>query len=393
MAGKRIYLDHAATTPTDEGIVREMLPYFSDVFGNASSTHRAGREAVAAVDRAREKVAQAIHASPSEIYFTSGGTESDNWAIRGLAEAYSDKGRHIVASSIEHPAVLGALKKLEDLGYKVTYLPVDEKGFISPDSVRAAIKEDTVLITVMTVNNEVGTIEPIKEIAAIAHERGVLFHTDAVQAMGVIPLDVRDLGVDALSMSAHKFYGPKGVGALYLRKGVKIKSLLAGGEQERSLRGGTYNTPAIVGLAAALEKAVAAIPENREHLSALRDRFLSLMTDDLVRVNGGGNVHLGILNLLFYGVKNEDLLSALDQAGIEASAGSACSAGSTEPSHVLAAMGLTESEIRSSLRFSFGKENTLEEMDRAVETIRDILCRLRRDTDLFKADISQKHNV
>lgn len=392
MKGERIYLDHAATTPTDEIVVREMLPYFCSVFGNASSTHRAGREAVAAVDRARERIARQINASPSEIYFTAGGTEADNWAVRGIAEAYKDKGKHIVASAVEHPAVLGALNKLCEAGFDVTYLPVDSEGRVSPQSVREALRDDTVLLTVMTVNNEVGTVMPIREIAAIAREKKVLFHTDAVQAAGIVPLDVKALGVDALSLSAHKFYGPKGVGALYLRKGVKIKSILPGGEQERSLRGGTYNTPAIVGMGAALTASVSELDERRAHLLSLRERFLSLL-GDYVSLNGGGESHPGIVNLLFYGVKNEDLLSALDQAGVEASAGSACSSGSTEPSHVLAAMGRSESEIRSSVRFSFGKENSLEEIGRAVDVIREISQRLRRDVDLFKQGASPKKNV
>ena len=389
---ERIYLDHAATTPTDEAVLREMLPYFTEVFGNASSTHRAGRDAVAAVDRARETIARLLHASPSEIYFTSGGTESDNWALRGIAAAYSEKGKHIVATSIEHPAVLGALKKLEKAGYEVTYLPVDDNGYVSPESVKQALREDTVLLTVMTVNNEVGSIQPIREIASVAHERGVIFHTDAVQAAGILPLDVREMGVDALSVSAHKFYGPKGVGALYLRKGVKIDRLLAGGEQERNLRGGTYNTPAIVGMGAALERAVNALPEVTSHLSMLKERFLSL-TDEYIRLNGGEPSHPGIVNLLFYGVRNDDLLSALDRAGIEASAGSACSSGSTEPSHVLAAMGRSESEIKSSVRFSFGKENTLEEIDRAIDVIKELTSRLRKDADLFKVYASTKKNL
>ena len=389
---ERIYLDHAATTPTDEAVLREMIPYFSEVYGNASSTHRAGRDAVAAVDRARESIARALHASPSEIYFTSGGTESDNWAVRGLAEANSEKGRHIVASSIEHPAVLGALKKLEKAGYEITYLPVNDQGYVSLESVRQALREDTVLLTVMTVNNEVGSIQPIREIASIAHEKGVIVHTDAVQAAGVVPLDVREMGVDALSISAHKFYGPKGIGALYLRKGRKIAPLLIGGEQERNLRGGTYNTPAIVGMGAALERAVFSITEVRRHLSSLKERFLTL-TDDYVRLNGGEPAHPGIVNLLFYGVRNDELLSALDREGIEASAGSACSSGSTEPSHVLAAMGRGEGEIKSSVRFSFGKGNTLEEIDRAVDVIKALAARLRKDADLFKINESKKKNL
>lgn len=393
MTGKRIYLDHAATTPTDEGVVREMLPYFSMCFGNASSLHKRGRDAVAAVDNSRETIARAIGASPSEIYFVSGGTEADHWAIRGLAKANADKGKHIVASSIEHPALLGALKKLQAEGFEITYLPVDDKGFVSLRDVENALREDTVLLSVMMVNNEVGSIQPIRDIARVAHERGVLFHTDAVQAMGVIPVNVADLGVDAMSFSSHKFYGPKGVGALYLRKGVKIDSIFLGGEQERKLRGGTYNTPAIVGMAAALDLAVRKIPETAAHLAALKKRFVEKIVCELVSLNGGEPAHPGIVNLCFSGVRNDDLLSALDREGVEASAGSACSSGSTELSHVLTAMGRSESEIRSSVRFSFGRENTLEEVDRAATVINDILTRLRRDADLFLQGASPKKNI
>ena len=389
-----VYLDHAATTPTDEAVVREMLPYFSSCFGNASSLHKDGRAAVAAVDNARERVARAIKASPSEVYFTSGGTEADNFAVIGLAEANAEKGKHIVSSSVEHPAVLSALKRLEERGFEITYLPVDASGRVSVEDASAALREDTVLLTVMCVNNEVGAIQPVKELARLAKERGVLFHTDAVQAAGIIPLDVTDLGVDALSISAHKFYGPKGVGALYLRKGVKIKGIVVGGEQERSLRGGTYNTPAIVGMGAAIEKAVEHLSDNAAHLAALKYRFLKQVEElGFCRVNGGENTHPGIANVLFYGVKNSELLSALDQMGVEASAGSACSSGSVEPSHVLTAMGLSESEVRSSVRFSFGRENTFEDVDRAIFALKEILPRIRKQSDLFKIEPSEKSDL
>ena len=389
-----VYLDHAATTPTDEAVVREMLPYFSSCFGNASSLHKDGREAVAAVDNARERVARAIHASPSEVYFTSGGTEADNWAVRGLAEANAGKGKHVVSSSVEHPAVLSALKRLEERGFEITYLPVDASGCVSVKDASAAIREDTVLMTVMYANNEVGAIQPIKELARLAKERGVLFHTDAVQAAGVIPLDVTELGVDAMSVSAHKFYGPKGVGALYLRKGVKIKGLVVGGEQERSLRGGTYNTPAIVGMGAAIEKATEHLGDNAAHLASLKQRFVSRLSElDFFRVNGGETGHPGIVNVLFYGVKNSELLSALDQMGIEASAGSACSSGSVEPSHVLTAMGLSEKEVLSSVRFSFGRENSFEDVDKAVFALKEILPRIRRESDLFAVRSSERNDL
>ena len=394
MAENTVYLDHAATTPTDEAVVREMLPYFSSCFGNASSLHKDGRDAVAAVDNARERVARAIKASPSEVYFTSGGTEADNWAVRGLAEANAIKGKHIVASSVEHPAVLSALKRLEERGFEITYLPVDASGCVSVSDASAALREDTVLLTVMYANNEVGSVQPIRELAKLAKERGVLFHTDAVQAAGIIPLDVIELGVDAMSVSAHKFYGPKGVGALYLRKGVKIKGLVVGGEQERSLRGGTYNTPAIVGMGAAMEKAVERLSDNAAHLASLKHYFLRQMPDlGFCRLNGKEDGHPGIVNVLFYGVKNSELLSALDQMGVEASAGSACSSGSVEPSHVLTAMGLSESEVRSSVRFSFGRENTFEDVDRAISALKEILPRIRRESDLFAVKSSARNDL
>ena len=394
MAENTVYLDHAATTPTDEAVVREMLPYFSSCFGNASSLHKDGRDAVAAVDNARERVARAINASPSEVYFTSGGTEADNWAVRGLAEANAGKGKHIVASSVEHPAVLSALKRLEERGFEVTYLPVDASGCVSVSDASAALREDTVLLTVMYANNEVGSVQPIRELAKLAKERGVLFHTDAVQAAGIIPLDVTELGVDAMSVSAHKFYGPKGVGALYLRKGVKIKGLVVGGEQERSLRGGTYNTPAIVGMGAAMEKAVERLSDNAAHLASLKHYFLRQLPDlGFCRLNGKEDGHPGIVNVLFYGVKNSELLSALDQMGVEASAGSACSSGSVEPSHVLTAMGLSESEVRSSVRFSFGRENTFEDVDRAISALKEILPRIRRESDLFAVKSSVRNDL
>ena len=394
MAENTVYLDHAATTPTDEAVVREMLPYFSSCFGNASSLHKDGRDAVAAVDNARERVARAINASPFEVYFTSGGTEADNWAVRGLAEANAIKGKHIVASSVEHPAVLSALKRLEERGFEVTYLPVDASGCVSVSDASAALREDTVLLTVMYANNEVGSVQPIRELAKLAKERGVLFHTDAVQAAGIIPIDVIELGVDAMSVSAHKFYGPKGVGALYLRKGVKIKGLVVGGEQERSLRGGTYNTPAIVGMGAAMEKAVERLSDNAAHLASLKHYFLRQLPDlGFCRLNGKEDGHPGIVNVLFYGVKNSELLSALDQMGVEASAGSACSSGSVEPSHVLTAMGLSESEVRSSVRFSFGRENTFEDVDRAISALKEILPRIRRESDLFAVNSSVRNDL
>ncbi|MBQ7712792.1 MAG: cysteine desulfurase [Clostridia bacterium] len=394
MTDRTIYLDHAATTPTDEKVLREMLPYFSDAYGNASSLHRVGRRAIAAVDAAREKVAQAIGALPSEIYFTSCGTESDNWAIAGVAEAYADKGRHILSSSVEHPAVMRSLARLEARGYEVTYLPVDRSGAVSVEAAVAAMRSDTVLVTIMTANNEVGSIQPVAEIFAAARARGIVTHTDAVQAIGSIPVNVGELNADLLSLSAHKFYGPKGVGALYLRKGVRIKGLLLGGEQERSLRGGTYNTPAIVGLGAAIEAATASQGENARHLASLKERFVAALREiPFTSLNGGSPSLPGTVNVTFSGVRNSELLFALDLEGIAASSGSACSSGSVEPSHVLTAMGLTKEEVGSSVRFSFGRENTEEVVDRTVAALKDILARLRADRDLFLQKKNDRKDV
>ena len=384
MSDRTVYLDHAATTPTDPEVLREMLPYFSDDFGNASSLHRVGRKAIAAVDLARERVAEAIGAHPSEIYFTSGGTESDNWAIRGVAEVYADKGKHILSSAVEHPAVLRALSRLEEKGFEITYLPVDEKGFVSAEQGIAALREDTILVTVMTANNEVGTLQPIRELFTEAKKRGVVTHTDAVQAVGAVPVKADDLCADLISISAHKLYGPKGVGALYVRKGIKIKGLILGGDQERSLRGGTYNTPAIVGLGAAIQTATHSLSQNAAHLSALKARFLEgVKTIPFVTVNGGEPALAGTVNLLCHGVRNSELLFALDREGIAASSGSACSSGSVEPSHVLTAMGLSKEQVGASVRFSFGKENTLEEVDFALDALRRVLDRLREGKTLF----------
>lgn len=392
MTDRTIYLDHAATTPTDGEVLREMLPYFSDAYGNASSPHRIGRRAVAAVDAARERVARALGSTPSEIYFTSGGTESDNWAITGVAEAYAEKGRHILSSAVEHPAVLKALSRLESRGYEVTYLPVNREGFVSPEEAKKAMRDDTVLVTIMTANNEVGAIQPIREIFRAAKERGIVTHTDAVQAVGAIPVDVTELYADLVSLSAHKFYGPKGVGALYLRKGIKIKGLIVGGEQESSLRGGTYNTPAIVGLGAAIERATASLTDNAAHLSALKTRFLAGLREmPFTTVNGGAPSLPGTVNVTFAGVRNSEFLFALDREGIAASSGSACSSGSIEPSHVLTAMGLTREEVGSSVRFSFGRENTADDVDATLAALREILARLREGKDLFLQEKNKRY--
>ena len=392
---RRIYLDHAATTPLDPEVLREMLPYFSDIFGNASSQHAFGQEAIAAVDRAREQVARAIGAQKNEIYFTSGGTESDNWAIRGIAEASAKKGKHIISSSIEHHAVLHALKDLENRGYEVTYLPVDGEGRVRVKDATDAMREDTILVTIMTANNEVGTIQPIREIAREAKKRGILVHTDAVQAVGAIPVDVKELGVDALSISGHKFYGPKGVGALYVRNGVRLTRLLYGGGQERTMRGGTYNTPAIVGMGAALEKAVREMDAVSKKVSALRDHFVKRVLSEIdhVTLNGatGADRLPSNANIGFRFVEGESILFTLDSFGIAVSSGSACSSGSLDPSHVLLAMGVPAERAHGTIRFSFGKANSEEDVDYTVDRLKETITKLRAFSPLYSAYKGEKN--
>jgi len=377
----RIYLDHAATTPTRREALEAMLPYFAEVYGNASSIHTEGRKARRAVEKARQQVAAAIGAETREVYFTAGGSESDNWAIRGAAQPLWEQGkRHLITSRVEHPALLRTCEKMEKLGWQVTYLPVDAFGRVSPENVRQAIRPDTGLISVMAANNEVGTLQPVGEIGRIAHESGVLFHTDAVQAVGSIPVDVNDWNADLLSLSGHKFYGPKGVGALYVRRGVRMDPLIFGGEQEKGLRAGTENLPGIVGMGAALELAEKERPEEAARLTRLRTMLLDGLAAALpdCQMNGHPEHRLpGNLNLRFPLVEGESLLMRLDLAGIAASAGSACSSGSMEVSHVLSAMGLSEDEARGSLRLSLGRENTEEDIARVVEILPAIVRELQ----------------
>ena len=377
----KIYLDHAATTPLDAEVLQKMLPYFTEVYGNADSPHGIGRKAMNAVDGARDTMAEWIGAKPSEVYFTSGGTEADNWALRGGAYAQKAKGKTgIVVSSIEHHAVLETAKELEKEGFFVTYLPVNDGGRVALNDLAAAIDENTGVVAIMMANNETGVVHPIKKMAALAHEKGALFFTDAVQAAPYMPLNVRDLGVDMLSFSAHKFYGPKGCGVLYVKSGVKIERLVVGGEQERGLRGGTVNVPSVVGLAAAYSKNAAPMYELNKKIASLRDLFLSEISSlDGVYKNGEGeDVLPSVLNLRFDGVKNEDFLYNMDLKGICVAAGSACASASVKPSHVLTAMGLTEDEARSSVRFSFGKNNTEEEIRFAAKATVEIVNRLRK---------------
>lgn len=378
-----IYLDHAATTYTDKRVLEKMLPYFSELFGNPSSVHGYGREAEKAIMTARNQTAQAIGATAEEIVFTSGGTESDNWALRGIAEKQGSG--HIITSRIEHHAVLDCCRYLETKGFDVTYLPVDETGMVRADSVRDALREDTILISVMFANNETGTIMPISEIGHIAREHGVLFHTDAVQAVGHVPVDVEEMGIDLLSMSAHKFYGPKGVGALYIRRGTPICKLLHGGSQERDMRASTLNVPGIAGLGAAIEIAVTEIERNAQHEAALS----KLMADALLalpetKLNGHPSERLpGHVNISFDGIEAEALLTHLDLEDVAVSAGSACSSGSTKPSYVLLEMGLTTTEARGAVRFTIGRENTERDIEEAITITKNAAQRLQQFSPLF----------
>ena len=377
----RIYLDHAATTPVSKTVLEAMLPFFTEIPGNASAVYATGREARKAVEKARRQVAAAIGAEPREILFTGGGSESDNLAVKGTAFALQGKGKHIITTAIEHHAVLNTCEWLEKQGFEVTYLRPDAEGRIDPQDVRNALREDTILISVMAANNEIGTIEPTAEIGAIAREAGVTFHVDAVQAAGAVTIGVNAWNADLLSLSAHKFYGPKGVGALYVRRGVRIDPLIHGGEQERGLRAGTENTAGIVGMGQAIEEAAAALEENSRKTSFLRDRLTEGILNNLpdVKLNGPREGRLpNNCSVCFERVDGEALLLRLDLAGIAGSAGSACTAGSQETSHVLKAIGLTEEEARGSLRLTTGPENTEEEIDETVRAVKEIVEDLRK---------------
>ncbi len=376
-----IYMDNAATTAVRKEVLDAMLPYFTEHYGNPSSIHSVGRDAKRAVEAARKQVAAALNAQPQEIYFTAGGSESDNWALRSATEMLAKKGKHIITSSIEHHAVLHTCEYLEKQhGYRITYLPVDEFGRVSPDDVKKAIAEDTVLISIMAANNEIGTLQPIAEIGKIAKEAGVLFHTDAVQAVGAIPLDVNALNVDLLSLSAHKFHGPKGVGALYVRKGVRMNNLIFGGAQERSLRAGTENLASIVGLGKAIEIAVAELPEYAAKMTKLRDELIDGILAEIpdVRLNGHRTERLpGNVNVSVRYIEGESLLMRLDLLGIEGSSGSACTSGSLDPSHVLLAIGLPHEIAHGSLRLSLGINNTEDDVKRVLKELPGVVKTLR----------------
>ena len=384
---KRIYADNAATTKVAPEVVDAMLPYFTETYGNPSSIYNEGRTARVAVEKAREQVANAIGASPKEIYFTGSGSEADNWALRSTARALSKKGNHIITSAVEHHAVLHTCQDLEKQGFEVTYLPVDKYGMVSPDDVKAAIKDTTIMISIMFANNEVGTIMPIAEIGKIAKEAGVVFHTDAVQAVGNVEIDVKAMNIDMLSLTAHKFHGPKGCGALYVRQGVKLMSFITGGAQERMRRAGTENVPGIVGLGKAIELATANIKEKQEKLTALRDRYIKkvLETVPYSRLNGHPTERLaGNANISFEYIEGEGLLLSLDMKGIAASSGSACTSGSLDPSHVLLAIGLKHEQAHGSLRTSFGEDTTVEDIDYMVDAIAEIVARLRSMSPLYE---------
>lgn len=387
-----IYLDHAATTYTDKKVLDKMIPYFSETFGNASSLHDFGRNAEKGVRVAREQTAKVLNANPGEIYFTSGGTESDNWAIKGVAKAVG-KG-HIITTPLEHHAVLDTCKSLEEEGFEVTYLPVDKFGQVSPGDVEKAIREDTFLITVMFANNEVGTIMPIKEIGQVAKKHGVLFHTDAVQAVGHVPIDVEEMNIDMLSLSAHKFYGPKGVGAMYIRSGVKIERFIHGGGQEKGRRASTLNTPGIVGLGAAIELAAQRMQEEYDHELELAARLKNgLLSLPRTLLNGHEEDRLpGNVNISFEGIEAEALLLHLDLEGIAVSTGSACSSGSTSPSYVLNCMGRSIEQARAAVRFTIGRCNTQADIDEVIEKTKSIVKRLRDISPLF-ADKGEKKYV
>ena len=382
-----IYLDNAATTRTAPEVVEAMLPYFTEQYGNPSAIYSLGSAGKKAINEARRTIAAAIGAKPEEIYFTAGGTEADNWALKAAAECCAGKGRHIITTKIEHHAVLHACGYLEKNGYEVTYLDVDRDGILDPEALKEAIRPDTVLISVMFANNEIGTIQPIKEIGAIARERGILFHTDAVQAFGQIPIDVEEMHIDMLSASAHKLNGPKGTGMLYIRSGLKIRSFIHGGAQEKGVRAGTENVPGIVGFAAAVRRALLRMEEKAGRERELRDYLIRRIEGEIpyCRLNGHREKRLpGNVNISFRFIEGESLLIMLDMRGVCASSGSACTSGSLDPSHVLLAIGLEHEEAHGSLRMTLSEENTQEELDEVVGHLAEIVQRLRDMSPLYE---------
>ncbi|MBR1984570.1 MAG: cysteine desulfurase NifS [Clostridia bacterium] len=382
---QRIYLDNAATTAVSNEVLTEMLPAFNETFGNPNSLHAFGREALKMVDTARDRIALGINADRGEIYFTSGGTEANNWAILGLAMANKAKGNHIITSQIEHHSVLESCKKLEKMGFEVTYLPVDENGLINIADLLHHINQKTILVSIMAANNEIGTIQNLKTISKIAHEKDVLFHTDAVQAIGGFKIDVKDLELDAMSISGHKLHAPKGVGALYLRKGVKIDNLIVGGGQEKGKRGGTLNLASIVGFGKAVETTVRDYVVNNKKLKTLRDYFISKVKEEIPHININGHPAQrlpGLASISFNLIEGESLMLLLDMAGIAVSTGSACSSGDLSLSHVLKAIGLPAEVAQGTIRFSFGTNNTKEEIDYVVQVLKKNVAKLREMSPL-----------
>ena len=391
-----IYLDNAATTKTAPEVVDAMIPYFSEYYGNASTIYSLGAESKKAMDHARQTIADSLGAKPEEIYFTAGGSESDNWALKATAEAYASRGKHIITTKIEHHAILHTCEYLEKRGFEITYLNVDRDGLISLDELKAAIRPDTILISVMFANNEIGTIEPIAEIGEIAKEHGVLFHTDAVQAYAQVPINVDEMHIDMLSASGHKLNGPKGIGFLYIRKGVKIRSFVHGGAQERSRRAGTENIPGIVGLGAAVERAMRIMDTKTRKEIELRDYLIGRLENEIPHcwLNGHRTKRLpNNINFSFLFIEGESMLIMLDMKGICASSGSACTSGSLDPSHVLLAIGLKHEEAHGSLRLTLSEESTKEEMDIVAEEVKKIVQRLRDMSPLYEDFLkSQKNN-
>lgn len=392
---KLIYLDHAATTAARPEVVQEMLPYFTEYYGNPSSIYNFSAKSKEAINTARKVIGDSLHTDAANIYFTAGGSEADNWALKATAEAYGNKGKHIITSRIEHHAILHTAEYLEKHGFDVTYVGVDENGIVKMDELKKAIRPDTILISVMFANNEIGTIQPVKEIGQLAHEHGILFHTDAVQAYGQVPIDVEDLNIDMLSASGHKLNGPKGIGFLYIRKGVKIRSFIHGGAQERARRAGTENVPGIVGLGKAVSMAMETMEERSSHETALRDYLIDRILSEIpyVRLNGHRKKRLpNNVNISFQFIEGESLLIMLDMAGICGSSGSACTSGSLDPSHVLLAIGLPHEIAHGSLRLTLGDENTREEMDYVVDNLKRIVERLRSMSPLYEDFIRQNPN-
>ncbi len=384
---KKVYLDYAATTYVNNEVLTEMLPNFSGSYGNASSLHGFGRDANAVIETARERIAKAINCAPNEIYFTSGGTEANNWAIIGLAEANKFKGNHIITSAIEHHSILDACKELEKRGFKVTYLPVDEYGLIRFDKLLDAIDKDTILISIMAANNEIGTIQHLQAIAQTAKEKGIIFHTDAVQAFGNFAIDVQKLGIDSLSLSAHKIYGPKGIGCLYVKRSVPIKALINGGNQEYGKRAGTVNVPAAAGFGKAVQIALRDMSVNVQKIRAMREYFIKQLKENIedIQINGHPNQKLqSIVSVSFEFIEGESILLMLDMQGIAVSTGSACTSGSLQASHVLKAIGLNDEIAQGTIRFSFGKGTSKDDIDYTVEKLKVVVEKLRSMSPLTK---------